>query len=86
MLQGNISTVVCSAQIADQFAFIPREAISRFLTFCSECQRKQPGGGARRLGPTHHRLDTEQQLDADRGQIQTLDISRYLYTLDIYTY
>ena len=70
MLQGNISTVVCSAQIADQFAFIPREAISRFLTFCSECQRKQPGGGARRLGPAHHRLDTEQQLDADRGQIR----------------
>ena len=50
-------------QIADQYAFIPREAISRFLTFCSECQRKppsqqQPGkkSGAQVL--------TEQQLDS----------------------
>ena len=38
------------SQIADQFAFIPREAISRFLTYCTECQRKQPrygsGGGS----------------------------------------
>jgi len=28
--------------VADQYAFIPREAISRFLLYCTECQRKQP--------------------------------------------
>ena len=31
-----------SVQIADQYAFIPREAVSRFLLYCSECQRKPP--------------------------------------------
>ena len=29
-------------QVADQYAFIPREAISKFLSYCTECQRKQP--------------------------------------------
>ena len=27
-------------QVADQYAFIPREAVSRFLIHCVECQRK----------------------------------------------
>ena len=27
-------------QVADQYAFIPREAISKFLLFCIDCQRK----------------------------------------------
>lgn len=27
-------------QVADQYAFIPREAISKFLLYCIECQRK----------------------------------------------
>ena len=36
--------------MADQFAFIPREAISKFLLHCIECQRKNSmehrnGGG-----------------------------------------
>ena len=29
-----------SPQVADQYAFIPREAISKFLLFCIDCQRK----------------------------------------------
>ena len=29
-----------SSQVADQYAFIPREAVSRFLIHCSQCQRK----------------------------------------------
>ena len=29
-----------SLQVADQYAFIPREAISKFLLFCIDCQRK----------------------------------------------
>ena len=37
-------------QVADQYAFIPREAISKFLLFCIDCQRKNSmsdhrGGG-----------------------------------------
>ena len=28
--------------MADQYAFIPREAISKFLSYCTECQKKQP--------------------------------------------
>ena len=50
-------------QIADQYAFIPREAISRFLTFCSECQRKppsQPQPGKK----SGAQVMTEQQLDS----------------------
>ena len=52
-------------QIADQYAFIPREAISRFLTFCSECQRKppsQPQQPAKSSGADGGL--TEQQLDS----------------------
>ena len=54
-------------QIADQYAFIPREAISRFLTFCSECQRKQPSqqAGGKKSG---NQVITEQQLDSARGK------------------
>ena len=29
--------------MADQYAFIPREAVSRFLLHCTECQRKPTG-------------------------------------------
>ena len=29
-------------QVADQYAFIPREAISKFLSYCTECQKKAP--------------------------------------------
>ena len=29
----------CMFQVADQYAFIPREAVSRFLLYCTECQR-----------------------------------------------
>lgn len=35
--------------MADQYAFIPREAISKFLLYCIDCQRKnslEAGGGA----------------------------------------
>ena len=31
------------SQVADQYAFIPREAVSRFLLHCTECQRKPAG-------------------------------------------
>ena len=31
------------SQVADQYAFIPREAVSRFLLHCTECQRKPTG-------------------------------------------
>ena len=35
--------------MADQYAFIPREAISKFLLYCIDCQRKNslenPGVG-----------------------------------------
>merc|ERR1711953_1257281 len=35
--------------VADQYAFIPREAISKFLLYCIDCQRKNSleshGGG-----------------------------------------
>ena len=39
-----------ASQVADQYAFIPREAISKFLLFCIDCQRKNSmsdhrGGG-----------------------------------------
>jgi hypothetical protein len=27
-------------QVADQYAFIPREAVSRFLLYCTECQER----------------------------------------------
>ena len=30
--------------VADQYAFIPREAISKFLLYCVDCQRKNAGG------------------------------------------
>ena len=33
-------------QVADLYAFIPREAISKFLSYCTECQRKQPSQSA----------------------------------------
>ena len=29
-------------QVADQYAFIPREAISKFLSYCTECEKKKP--------------------------------------------
>ena len=30
--------------MADQYAFIPREAVSRFLLHCTQCQKKPVGG------------------------------------------
>ena len=46
-------------QVADQYAFIPREAISKFLLFCIDCQRKNSmsdhrggGGGSNGNGKT----------------------------------
>ena len=43
-------------QVADQYAFIPREAISKFLLYCIDCQRKNslesPSGGVGGNGST----------------------------------
>ena len=38
-------------QVADLYAFIPREAISKFLSYCTECQRKQPSQSAGQQEP-----------------------------------
>jgi len=42
--------------VADQYAFIPREAISKFLLYCIDCQRKNslesPSGGVGGNGST----------------------------------
>ena len=57
-------------QIADQYAFIPREAISRFLLYCTECQRKQPPGGGGASKKT--KLNNEQQLTIEVESLKTV--------------
>jgi len=54
--------------IADQYAFIPREAISRFLLYCTECQRKQPP--TQGISAKKPRLNTDQQLNIEVESLQ----------------
>jgi len=51
--------------VADQYAFIPREAISRFLLYCTECQRKQPVSNASCVKPpTIESSESRQSFDS----------------------
>ena len=49
MANIELELIAALFQVADQYAFIPREAISKFLLFCIDCQRKNSidhrGGG-----------------------------------------
>ena len=51
--------------MADHYAFIPREAISKFLLYCIDCQRKNSlesgrgghkGGGGTKSGHKHNNI------------------------------
>ncbi len=65
-----------SFQVADQYAFIPREAISKFLLFCIDCQRKNSienrggnhGNGSTKSNRSESPIDVVTTPTSDQGK------------------
>ena len=56
-------TIPPPSQVADQYAFIPREAVSRFLLHCTECQRKPAG--------MVNNFDIKSELSSEPSEFET---------------
>ena len=60
------------SQVADQYAFIPREAVSRFLLHCTECQRKPAG--------MVNNFDIKSELSSEPSEFETKPTTPQLAT------
>jgi len=68
--------------VADQYAFIPREAVSRFLLHCTQCQKKPVAGLVNNFDikkdinkvPTDFNNDDYKSAGGDIGEILVLTV------------
>lgn len=66
-----ILTLTLSPQITEFYAFLPREAVTKFLTQCSECRKSMKTTIVQEIDPIEHK--TSENEDEKR---RSLDISR----------
>ena len=74
-VRSHICLCIClfqSFQVADQYAFIPREAVSRFLLHCTECQRKPAG--------MVNNFDIKSELSSEPSEFETKPTTPQLAT------
>ena len=77
-----------SSQVADQYAFIPREAISKFLLYCIDCQRKnslESHGGAGGSGGVGRppKLNAQQVRILKKLNTLTYELSIFLFSFSV---